>query len=34
LPALVKVTVVFLAALVPLALKVTPAGGVPVVAQV
>jgi hypothetical protein len=31
---LVKVTVVFLAALLPFALKVTDAGGVPVVVQV
>ena len=34
MPALVKVAVVFLAALLPLALKLTAAGGVPVVAQV
>jgi hypothetical protein len=33
-PALVKVAVVVFAALVPLALSVTGAGGVPVVAQV
>ena len=33
-PALLKVAVVFLAALVPLAEKLTAAGGVPVAAQV